>query len=149
MKTHQGFTLIELLMVLAILSVLAAFAIPSYQEYVRKKDRAAAQQAMQRVALELEQWRGKNFSYANFRTETPLTTSVYNITVTNATGQALTANRVNGFAWRIHAVRKDVAKQPRQYDLLITSTGVRCMTTQANVVNRATSTGCGTNSENW
>lgn len=148
MKIHQGFTLVELLMVLAILSVITAFALPSYQEYIRKKDRAAAQQTMQRVALELEQWRGKNFSYVGFTTDTPLTTPIYTITITNGDGLAL-GNGNNGFTWRMHAVRNDVATHARNYDLLMTSAGLRCMTRAENVVNQATNANCGTDGETW
>ena len=38
MRKQQGFSLIELMIVLAIVGVLAAVAIPTYQDYVRSSE---------------------------------------------------------------------------------------------------------------
>jgi type IV pilus assembly protein PilE len=43
---QQGFTLVELMITVAIVSILAAIAIPSYDRYVTKSRRSEAQQLM-------------------------------------------------------------------------------------------------------
>jgi len=53
-----GFTLIELMIVVAVISILAAIALPSYQDSVRKSRRADAKAAL----VQLAQFMERNFS---------------------------------------------------------------------------------------
>jgi type IV pilus assembly protein PilE len=61
----KGFTLIELMVVLSIIAIIAAIAIPSYNEQVRKSRRADAVRTIGQLQLSLERWRAENPSYAN------------------------------------------------------------------------------------
>ena len=62
---QKGFTLIELMVVVTVIAVLAAIAIPNYREYTKRGRRADAVQAVGDLQLKLERWRAENPSYAN------------------------------------------------------------------------------------
>jgi type IV pilus assembly protein PilE len=54
-KRIRGFTLLEIMIVVAIVGILAAIVLPSYQNQVRKGNRSAAQQFMLDVATRQQQ----------------------------------------------------------------------------------------------
>ena len=60
----RGFTLIELMVAMAIVGVLVALSYPSYMDYVRKGNRAAAQAFMMEAAQRQQQHLLNNRSYA-------------------------------------------------------------------------------------
>lgn len=62
-QSGAGFTLLELMTVVAIIAILAAIAYPSYTAYVVRNGESQAQQQMQLLATQLEQWRAKALSY--------------------------------------------------------------------------------------
>lgn len=59
----RGFTLIEVMVVVAVVAVLAAVALPNYFESVRKSRRAEAITALSTIAQRQENWRSNNPTY--------------------------------------------------------------------------------------
>lgn len=152
----SGFTLIEMMIAVMIVAILAAIAIPSYSEYLRRADLSTAHQEMQKIAALLERHRARNFSYDGFVLKGTASNKGEYFTVPNATNTtlllplnavsgeqkfSLTLN-VNSQAWSLKAE----STNPRNYSSLLTSTGLKCKTkTTANITNQS----CGTDAESW
>lgn len=197
MKKTHGFTLIELMITVVVVAIIAAIAVPSYQQYIERKDLAIARQEALRIAAELERFKAKNFSYKGFDASylytyestdaggNPTTASYYNKTtgqlllplgstsstakytltlvdggaahkpltiVKNGDGtETADSASVNGLSWVMSLERaKDSSgdpKQPRNYDLLLNSAGLRCMTKVKDTVTGYVN--CGSYSESW
>lgn len=63
MKKNKGFTLIEVMIVVAIIGILAAIAYPSYDEYVKRGNRAEGQAFLNEVAARQERYFSQNNAY--------------------------------------------------------------------------------------
>ncbi|MFW2077693.1 type IV pilin protein [Acinetobacter sp. ULE_I010] len=155
---NQGFTLIELMVIVVIIAIFTAIAIPSYQHFVRRGNVAQAQQEVSKIAEQLQRYKSRNFSFkgfnanylypsnTNFNTTTQVLNlnSKYEITlVDNMTGNPLlTDSDALGQAWSIKAISQDI----NNYSLLLTSTGVRCKNlTKENIDYDS----CGSGTEEW
>lgn len=72
LKNNNGFTLIELMMVIIVLAVISAIAIPSFFAQVQKARRSDAKQALFDVAAKLEQYYADNKGYPTVANMTSL-----------------------------------------------------------------------------
>lgn len=98
-RAAAGFTLIELMIGVAIVALLAAIALPSYQAYVLKSRRADALSLLQNVQLAQEKHRLSNTTYsANCPAGVSCTSQHYSVAITgaDATGFTLTATPLSG-----------------------------------------------------
>lgn len=124
-KPEKGFSLIELMIVVAIVGILSAVALPSYRSYIERGDRAAARATLMEVNQFMERYYATNNRYSTAADGTgspalparlasaPVDSPKYNIAVS-----AVGLNSFTLTATPINSVSKC-------RDLTLTNTGVK------------------------
>ena len=177
LKQQVGFTLIELMIVIMIVAILAAIAVPSYRQFVVRNAESQVQARMQELDIELNRWRASALTYKGFTPKkvasngdvsyaydetdnktiyvpkgSDSTNFHYKITLVDAsTGNTLAPASAGystaGSTWRMFA--EPNSNYGAAHKIILNSAGLRCKTKNNDSSITVASTNCGTYSEEW
>jgi len=110
MRKAKGFTLIEVLIVVALIAILTAIALPSYQDYVLRGKITEATSTLSELRIRAEKWFANNRTYVGFNQAVPgaryfaydcNTPAVPTATTYTCQAVGVPAQGMNGFTYTI------------------------------------------------
>ena len=125
MSKVKGFTLIELMIAIVIVSILTAVAFPSYQNYVRQSNRAAAKAILYENAQFMEQFYTENNQYAATIGGAAVTIPFLQSPKTGAVQYTISLQNVNNVTFTLQAVPAGTMVGDACGTYTLTNTGVQ------------------------
>lgn len=130
MKKQSAFTLVELMIVIGIVSILGAFAVPYYQDQVKKGRRSDAQQLMLDISSKEEQYMLAARAYTDNPTNLGISKDGWTCSTTDCQNNFYTVtvtpdNSATPPRYDILAAPKAGSPQDGDGNLTLDSTGVR------------------------
>lgn len=116
-----GFTLLELMIVVAIVAILAAIALPSYSNYVVKTNRSAAEGCLSEYANYMERYYTTNLSYLQDTESTPVQNTAIGTPSPLALDCAATSQTGNNYQYSVSVP----TAAPNTYTLTATPIGTQ------------------------
>jgi type IV pilus assembly protein PilE len=98
-RNNKGITLLELLVVIMIVGILAAIAIPSYNGYLLRARRADAKTVLEQVRAAQEMWRAERGCYARDNVDCQGVASAGTAETKLITTMGVPASPVGDYAW--------------------------------------------------
>lgn len=140
-NASKGFTLIEVMIVVVIIAILAAFAMPSYQQYKIKTERTTMKTEMAEVALRLQRYKITNFIFVRNGTAVTLADIDVpsNFPRTGTVLYTLALSNVTANNWTLTATPQSTALMKNDGSLVLNSRGERCWAKNSVCVPSATS----------
>lgn len=121
-RKRNGFTLIELMITVAVIAILASIAYPSYQQYIVRSKRSAAQAQMMDIANRQQQFLLANRNYA---TKDALTASGYTLPPEVAANYGYTITLPEGDVPSFLLTFRPTGSQAGDGDLTLDNQGVK------------------------